>query len=54
MELKLPPGFDYVSAAEDRSENGVVNVIGVIVDYRPPVKSRGVGKSIDRALTQAC
>jgi len=54
MELKLPPGFDYAGTAEDKPENETVSVIGVIVDYQPPVQSKGVGEDVHSMLIQGC
>jgi protection-of-telomeres protein 1 len=44
MELNLPPSFVDVFTAESSPRGTMVNVIGIIVDYQPPVRTKGPGK----------
>ncbi len=47
-ELRLPPGFekieDIMNMPNERlQKNPLVNVIGLVKDYQPPIPTKGTG-----------
>jgi hypothetical protein len=50
MELNLPSTFVHLSTAEGSPKDTHVNVIGVVVDYQPPVQTRGAGEKMNPKL----
>ncbi len=48
LELPLPPGFEKIDElmsmpTERLQKSPLVNVIGIVTDYQPPIPTKGSG-----------
>lgn len=44
MDVKVPPGFTPLQAALKGKKNVDINVMGVVTDFKPAMKTRGTGE----------
>lgn len=44
QQISLPSSFTSIQDLHKRGHGNLVNVIGIIKDFKPPIRTRGTGK----------